>query len=363
MRRQLLDPIGALPNEAVVRRLCGVQSQVPSSADLAIRVRQESSAPGDVTDALAEGRLIRTWAMRGTIHLLTPEEGGDFLSLLAAGRSWERPSWQRAFGMTPRHLELLRVATREALDGRVLTREELVSAVTAQPGLDHLGEALRSGWGTLLKPLAWHGDLCFGPPRGGRATFTRPDVASARWAGIRGPDEAAPDAIAAYLAAYGPATEEGFSNWLSRGRIPRRTLRAWFGELGDRLAPIDVDGEAMYVLAEDLDEVVATEPTAAVRLVPGFDQYVLGPGTDDGRVVPPARRSAVSRQSGWVSPVVVAGGVVAGTWELDGDLLRVAWFGESGTSPTDALAEETARLSVILARPLELAVELAVDRV
>jgi len=295
--------------------------------------------------------------MRGTIHLLTPEEGGDFLSLLAAGRSWERPSWQSAFGMTPRNLELLRVATRDALAGDPLSREELVAAVTARPGLDHLGEALRSGWGTVLKPLAWHGDLCFGPPQGGRATFTRPNLASARWAGIREPDEAAADAIAGYLAAYGPATEEGFSNWLSRGRIPRRTLRAWFRELGARLAPIDVDGEGMYVLAEDLDEVVTTTPTQAVRLLAGFDQYVLGPGTDDARVIPPARRSAVSRQSGWVSPVVVAGGVVAGTWDIDGDVLRIAWFGESGKPPTVALADEAARLSAIIARPLELAVD------
>jgi hypothetical protein len=35
-----------------------------------------------------------------------------------------------------------------------------------------------------------------------------------------------------------------------------------------------------------------------------------GPGSADGRVVLSARRAAVSRQAGWISPVVVAGGVV-----------------------------------------------------
>jgi hypothetical protein len=89
-----------------------------------------------------------------------------------------------------------------------------------------------------------------------------------------------------------------------------------------------------------------------VRLLPGFDQYVLGPGTDDGRVVPASRRAAVSRQSGWISPVVVVGGVVCGTWELDVDLVRIAWFGEAGTPPRKALRAELVRLSSILDREL-----------
>ncbi|MDQ3876208.1 MAG: winged helix DNA-binding domain-containing protein, partial [Actinomycetota bacterium] len=105
MQRHLLDPVGGLPVAAVVRRLCGVQAQVASFAELAVRVRRKTSRPGEVGRALSEGRLIKTWAMRGTLHLLTPEEGGAFLSLMAAGRSWERPSWQRYFGVTPKQLD------------------------------------------------------------------------------------------------------------------------------------------------------------------------------------------------------------------------------------------------------------------
>src|SRR5213594_1349489 len=105
MRRQLLDPIGTSSAPEVVRRLCGVQAQVASSAELAVRVRRSSSRRGEVARALAEGRLIRTWAMRGTLHLLTPEDGGAVLSLMATGRSWERPSWQTYFGVTPKQLD------------------------------------------------------------------------------------------------------------------------------------------------------------------------------------------------------------------------------------------------------------------
>jgi winged helix DNA-binding protein len=352
MQRHLLDPVGALSIPRVVSRLCGVQTQVASSAELAIRVRRKTSRRGEVGRALADGRLIKTWAMRGALHLLTPEEAGVFLSLIAAGRSWERPSWQRYFGVTPKHVDLLRRVVREALDGAVLTREELVTAVTARRGLGHVGDALRSGWGTLLKPLAWQGDLCFGPSRGNRATFMRPEDASARWAGVPPPDEAAPAAMAAYFGAYGPATLEAFGNWLAGGWFGKRQLRSWFEELRGQLAEVQVDGEREYVLAEHVDELASTKPTAAVRLLPGFDQYVLGPGTADGRVVPTARRRAVSRQAGWISPVVVAGGIVGGTWELDGDGVRIAWFREAGRVPRNALEAEVARLSAIVGREL-----------
>ena len=359
MRRHFLDPIGKGSVAEVVRRLCGVQAQVASSAELAVRVRRQASRPGEVARALTEGRLIKTWAMRGVLHLLTPEDGGAFLSLMASGRSWERPSWQRYFGVTPKQVDVLRGAVREALDGRPLTRDELVAAVIAQRGLGHVGDALRSGWGTLLKPLAWQGDLCFGPSHGNRVTFMRPEAASSRWAGVPDPDDAAPVAIVAYLGAYGPATFDAFGLWLAGGYFGKRRLRDRFEALGDRLAEIEVEGQLVYVLAEHLDELAATKPTTAVRLLPGFDQYVLGPGTADGHVVPTARRAAVSRQSGWISPVVVAGGVVCGTWELDGDRVRVSWFREAGRPPRTALKAEVARLSSILDRVLRPAISLA----
>ncbi|HEX6474684.1 MAG TPA: crosslink repair DNA glycosylase YcaQ family protein [Candidatus Limnocylindria bacterium] len=358
LERQLVHPVGDLSVADTVRRLCGVQAQVASSADLAVRVRRRSSRAGEVTRALTKGDLIKTWAMRGTLHLLTPEDAGTYLSLLAVGRSWEAPSWQKYFGVGPKEIEALRVATREALDGRALTREELAAAVTRKRGLGHIGRELASSWGTLLKPIAFQGDLALGPSQGNRVTFVRPDQASPRWAGLPEPDEAAPAAILAYLSAYGPATVEGFSNFISRGRVSKRSLKTWFGALGDRVAAVEVDGEPSFVRTEDLDELAAAKPTKAVRLLPGFDQWVLGPGTDDPRIVAPARRAAVSRQAGWISPVVVQGGVVSGTWEPDGASIRVAWFREAGRVPVSALAAEVTRLATILDRDLRL--ELAV---
>ena len=357
MQRHLLDPVGRRPVADVVERLCGVQAQVASSAELAGRLRRETSRPGEVGRALSDGRLVKTWAMRGAVHLLTPERAGLFLSLMASGRTWERPSWQRYFGMNTKQFDALRRTVRAALDHGPLTRDELATAVSRRRGLRHVGEALRSSWGTLLKPLAWQGELCFGPSTGNRATFVRPEAVSTRWAGVPDPDEAAPVVIASYLRAYGPATFDAFGNWLAGGYFGKRRLRAWFDALEDLLAEVDVEGERAYVLSEDVAELAATPPSKTVRLLPGFDQYVLGPGTGDGHVVPTSRRSHVSRQAGWISPVVVAGGVVCGTWDLPGERVRVAWFGEAGRPPRAALLAEVARLSSILRRDLEPAVD------
>jgi hypothetical protein len=55
-------------------------------------------------------------------------------------------------------------------------------------------------------------------------------------------------------------------------------------------------------------------------------------------------------------PVVVAGGIVSGSWELDGDWVRVAWFRETGAPPRAALEAEVTRLATIVERDLRLKV-------
>ena len=173
------------------------------------------------------------------------------------------------------------------------------------------------------------------------------------------PDEAAPRAIAAWFGAYGPAPLEAFGNWLAGGWFGKRRLAGWLDALGDSLALVDVEGEPAYVLAEHLEDLAATKPTTALRLLGGFDQWVLGPGTADVHVIPASRRAAVSRQSGWIAPVVVAGGVVSGTWELDGDSVTIGWFEEAGMPPNGAVEAEVERLSSILDRPLRAEIEVS----
>jgi hypothetical protein len=354
MQRQYLDPLGEVSAVDVARRLCGVQAQVASSAELAIRGRQASPSTGEVAQGLADGQLIKTWAMRGTLHLLPADEAAVYLAVLASSRMWEAPRWERWFGLSPSQVEGLRDIVRDILDGRVLTREDVNAEIVQRPGYEHLGDALKSGWGTLFKPLAWQGDICFGPPRGTRVTFARPEQLSPAWQPLMNVDEAAPLAILAYLGAYGPSTATHFGAWLSRGLIPRRRLKQYLADLGDSLAVVDVEGQEMYIRSEDVESLASVVPSATVRLLGGFEQWVLGPGTDDTHVIPAGRRSAVSRTSGWIAPIAIVGGVVSGTWAIDGDQVMLEWFAECGSPPTAALESEAARLSRLLDRSLSL---------
>jgi len=349
MRRQLLDPVSSESVAGVVRRLGAVPAQLDAAAELAVRARRERSRSGEVARALAEGRIIKTFAFRGATHLLTPEDGGAYLALRAASRMWELPSWQSFYGLMPSDWPLLREAVREALADGPMTRDELGAAVTARPRFRHLGLAFADGAGTLLKPLAWQGDMSFGPPRDGRATFQCLDR-NPRWAGLPDLDEAGTRAVEAYFRAYGPATPGHVNYWLGEGLgAGRKRIRSWIAGFGDRLVAVDIDAEPACVLREDLEELAATPATTAVRLLPGHDQWVLGPGTADAHVVPPARRRLVSRQAN----IVIAGGVVSGTWSLTSDEVVATWFAEAGPPPAEALAEEVARFATILGRPLK----------
>jgi hypothetical protein len=320
LRRQLVDPPGTLDPEDVVTRLTGVQAQVPAAADLAVAVRTAGRSTG-LSAPLADGRLVRTWAARGTLHVLPVAAAARQLSLLAAARTWHKGSWQREFAPLP-VMEALAEHVGRALDDAPgpLTREELVSAVDGQIDHDGLADRLRSGWSALLKPLAWQGVLCQGPPRGRNVTFARPGRLVPEWPGLPDPDVAGPAVVRDHLAAFGPATPESFDAWLLRGATRRADLRRWFAALGDEIASVDVEGRAALVLRADVDALAATRPrSGTVHLLPGFDQYVLGPGTNDPVVVPVESRGLVSRAGGWISPVVLLDGHVAGTWEPAAD--------------------------------------------
>ncbi|MFF8725793.1 winged helix DNA-binding domain-containing protein [Streptomyces sp. NPDC015171] len=325
LRRQYLEPLTDPDPVEVVGRLCGVQAQVTSSAELAIALRRATADQGGLASALAEGALMKTWAMRGTLHWVTPGEGADFLSLLASARTWEKPAWTREFGATPQQVSDLVEKVSEILHGAELTREELAAELIRDRRFTGMEKQLRSGWGALLKPLAWQGALCHGSGQGNKITFIAPrDLPG--WKGLPDPAEAGPRAFAAYLGAYGPAGPELFDHWLSRGSLRKTLLRAFVAELGDRLTAVEVEGRPAYVLTEHADELAATEPTRSVHLLGGFDQYILGPGTKAEEILPQEHRAKVSKTAGWIAPLLVAGGRITGVWEVSGRQLNVTLF-------------------------------------
>jgi hypothetical protein len=344
-RHFLTGPAASTPHE-VADRLLGVQAQVPSCAEEAVAVR--GAAPAAVRAGLADGSLLRTWAARGTLHLLTADAAPAQLALLAAARTWEKGAWQRQFatGAEVGHLAEL---VASILPGRSLTRDELVAELDRHV-TPELAERLGSGWGTVLKPLAWQGLIVNGEPRGARPTFTDPATRTGRPFVLPDPDEAARLLVPAYLDVFGPASPTAFDAWLLRGGTRRPTLRRWFAELLEDgvVAPVTVhdgtDPEQRYARVADLDE-LATDPEPdtdeLVRLLPAFDQWVLGPGTAETGVLAPQHRARVSRTAGWIAPVVVHRGRVVGTWAEEDT--EPDWFEDEPHPSAAALAGERER--------------------
>jgi hypothetical protein len=349
MERQLLAPVGSESVAGVVRRLGAVLSMDEALAELAVRTRRSTSRPGELAKALADGTVIEAFAFRGSMHYLSPEDGGVYLALRSAGRQWELPSWVDYYQLTPADWTDFRAAVRDALSEGPLTVAELGEVLARSRAYRHLKPIFDEGAGTLIKPLTWQGDMSFGPSRDGVATFQRLD-ANPRWRGIPHLDEAGPRAVAAYFRTYGPATVEHVHYWLGNGlSAGRKRLGGWVSGLGDRLVAVDVEGSTAYVMREDVDALQSAQPSAVVRLLPGHDQWVIGPGTNDVHVTPTSRREPVTRKA---NPVIV-GGVVCGTWARRGDELTVTWLDERHR-PDAAIEAETARLAGILGRDLHL---------
>lgn len=348
MRRHLLEPVGNGSITDVVRRLGAVLATDEGLAELAIAARRVGSRSGELGQARADGTVIKAFAFRGAMHYLSPDDGGAYLALRSAGRQWELPSWQKYYRLKAADWPAFRKSVRQALEKGPLTIAELGAVVTRRAAFKHLRPVFDEGAATLIKPLTWQGDMSFGPPRDGQHTFQRL-AGTPRWAGVWDLDDAGPYAIRSYLRSYGPATHDHIHYWLGNGlSAGRKRLQRWLAELNAQLAAVDVEGETAYVLREDVEALVAARPTRAVRLLPAHDQWVMGPGTKDEHVVPPAHRTPVTQKAS----LVVAGGVVRGTWSINGADVNVTWFRSESTPPRKALHEQVDQLSTLTGRPL-----------
>jgi hypothetical protein len=320
----LLEPSGTAVEAA--RRVAGVQAQVMSAAEMAIGVRT-GRRPEHVRDALWSRRtVVKTWAMRGTLHLLPTDELPTWVAALRAKEQGARrgQAWVRYHGITLEELARITAAVGEILGREPLTREELGAAVTAATGDSHLGEAVRTGFGgTILKTAAANGDLCFGPDRGRNVTFVDPRT----W--VRGAwkeppaDEATAVVVRRFLDAYGPATTDDFARWW--GVAPadgKRAIRPLSGEL----AEVDIDGSAAWLTPAGAETVSAAKPLRGhVRLLPAFDSYVFAPHGHRRHTWPEGLHDRISRKAGWITPALVVDGRVAGVWshERRGDAVAI----------------------------------------
>lgn len=285
---------------------CGVHAQILSAAELSLSARVEGLTLARLRDDLWERRLlVKTWAQRGTLHLLPAAELPLWLAAVRAGREPEEPELVEAIAA--------------ALDGGPRTREELAEALG--------DERLRSPWGTWLGYAARAGKLCFGPSRGAAPTFVRPD----RWIGYGAEppaDAALRTALRRYLSAYGPARRQDFTTWLG---LPPPVAKELFDAAADELEPVDVEGKRAFVLAGDD---AGWEPApGSVRLLPHYEAYVVGSRFGREQVIPPhvkerALAHGRGRFEGVIAiPAVLVDGVVSGFWKRDRRAITVELLG------------------------------------
>jgi len=163
--------------------------------------------------------------MRGPLHLVPAADLPLFTAAMQTRWMHLRNSWLKWVQMSEPEFWGVVDAISHALEGEALTREELIQKVVkGRP--EHVREAMKSGWGGMLKPVARRGLLCFGPSRGQSVTFVRPEQWLGTWRQVD-PDEALVEVARRYLRAYGPATKADFARWW--GNWPGVGSAAWAG--------------------------------------------------------------------------------------------------------------------------------------
>jgi hypothetical protein len=207
-------------------------------------------------------------------------------------------------------LATMSTAVLEALESGPLTRKELGDRVSAQVGLS-ARPWVEHGWGAFVKHLSYEGRLCFGPNRGQEVSFARLDSWLQDF--VRLPvEEAQMGLIRRYLQGYGPAMPQDFAAWSG---LPMQEVNPAWQRLGKELVSVSIEGKRAWLLDNDLDEVQALPPEdeEQVQLLPSFDVFLLS-HRDKSHLVDAVHYKRVYRKAGWLSPVVLVGGRVAGVW-------------------------------------------------
>lgn len=296
-------------------RTCGIQAQVMSAAALALWARTDGLTQEDVQSALWEDHtLVKTWAMRGTLHQLAAED----LPLYVAARQVHDPrNWVAFFeyyGVPKKQMEAFFEAVPQVLGSEPMTREELAIGVGEHVGSAKLRELVGApGWGTALKPSAWRGDLCFGPNQGRNVTFVNPSKWIEKWEEVN-PEAAFQEVVRRFLRAYGPDNPVNFSRWWDGGGGITAAKKV-FKSISDELEEVDVEGWEAFALRSTLEPMQHFETSGVIRLLPLFDAYPLGIGRDVEALLPRKHIRKVFRPQGWISAVVLVDGYMKGVWD------------------------------------------------
>ena len=320
-----------------VRAAAACQAQASGPVRLQVWSRTAGLHAADVDAAVAEAAVVRTWLMRGTIHMVAADDLRAFLAVLGPVNLRADRRRREQLGLTDQLCDRAMAALPEILaGGKALTRAEIVA------GLADRGIAieLKSQQPPHLLAFAANRALiCRGPDAArDEPTYVLLDD----WlppAASGPPDrEAALARLAArYLAAYAPATAADFAAWSG---LPTAEAKAAVVLVRDALEEIDHDGLRLLVPS-------GTEqapPERPHRLLARFDPYLLGHRSRD-LILDPAFAKRVNAGGGMIAQTMLDGGRVVGTWTARG----LEPFGEVSQAARDAWHQEMESAAAFLA--------------
>lgn len=296
------------PVEVVCHHLA-MQAQDWGASRWAIGSRSDAMVDADVIAAYDAGEIVRSWPMRGTVHVVAAEDLPWMLELMGgralAGvqRRWD------LLGIDEPTLERAReVAVALLGGGRRASRAELLAAF-AGAGLDLGGQrSYHAVW-----YLAQTGTLVSGPTRGGEQDLVLLDewIPTPR---VLGRDEALRELGVRYLGARGPATVEDLVHWT---KLTKRDCRAAFDSSGADIVELQRDGEAMFMLRErweQHDPDLRRADQAVLALAP-FDEHLLGYRRRADVLDAAHAERIVPGRNGVFRATIVAGSCVVATWK------------------------------------------------
>ncbi|MEU8235000.1 winged helix DNA-binding domain-containing protein [Actinoplanes sp. NPDC048967] len=305
MRSLLLTPPHPVADVAgVVEWFGAMQAQDMASGLWSLGVRLPGWTVGDVTAALERREAIRTWPMRGTVHLVPPADARWMLELMGVRALAGAAKRRQTIGLSEATAEHGVEVLAAALKGHRLTRAECLAAL-AEAGVE-LGPNM--GY-HLLWYASQKGVSCIAPHIGKEQTFVLLD----EWA----PEPNRPERTEAlgimalrYFRSHGPATRADFARWTG---LTMTDTRAGVAAAGDRLTTVRVDGTEMIADPALLDTTPA-DVAGDWAALPGFDEYVLGYKDRSLMMDDEHLAAVVPGGNGVFRSTLVRGGRVVGTW-------------------------------------------------
>jgi hypothetical protein len=319
----------------MVALLTGVQAQVLSSGGLALGARTDGLTARDVERArVADRSIVHTWAMRGTLHLIATEDFGWLVPLVIEPGIANAHRRLKQEGV-PADQPARAVRLIERMLGREgsLTRAEIAQRLSRE-GIRTEGQAIAH----LMWLAAALGVVCFGPDRGRRQCF----VLVRDWVGeprSMDRDAALIELAIRYLRAHGPAEPADLAFW--SGIRPGDANRAWRA-IENHLEPVKTAASTLWKLRS----AEAPAPAGLVRLLPSFDEYLLGWKRRD-LLAPPEHWVKVNRGGGWLHPIVLVDGRAVATWRREAKV-TVNPFNSLPPAVTRGIAREEARMTSFL---------------